>query len=674
MHRIPAPRCARRDRRVASSAWRWMVLALACAVSLSAFAAGGDGELPAVVGRIANVQGALFNAPDAGGGQWTAVGLNYPVTTGDNLWIDGDGHAEIDYGAAQIRIAGDTNLHVSRLDEGQLALFVAAGRLIARLRLLEPGDSARVDTPAAQISLTRPGLYRIDVSPDRTLTTLIVREGEAEVAAPAVRQQVLPGQTATIRDGDAQAVVRNAAGIDGFDAWSADRDRYYDRRGQDAYVSRQMVGAVDLDQYGTWQTYPDCGPVWFPTGVAVDWAPYRYGAWTWLPGWGYTWVDAAPWGYAPFHYGRWTWIDQRWGWCPGAYVVRPIWAPALVAWYGGTGWGYSASYGVPVWGWVPLGWGEPLMPWWHGCGSRCWSRYNRPYHVNVAERPTAPPTHYANWSVPGGLTAVPGAVLAGGKPVPVNLVALAPNATYTPALVSAAPSVEPLPPTSAVLRPGDRVPARASTLQVRPKPRAVVPSDRAVTVPTPAPALLQPAPSRGATPVPAAPASRPAQVPATGATALPAHPRSPAPAAPVERPLPRSGTPAAPTPAVPTLGPPAAPVPTAPGSARAPAPAPAPRPAAPTSSGIPLDRLPAVRAPSSPGAAPGPAAPAAPSAPGGVSRFPVPVTPAPAGAAPQRAPVAPAPSPSVGLAPSVNVPAPVPPLAPAVAAPPPRPN
>ena len=41
-------------------------------------------------------------------------------------------------------------------------------------------------------------------------------------------------------------------------------------RGRSAsYVSNQMVGYADLEQYGTWQTYPDYGAVWFPTAVAA---------------------------------------------------------------------------------------------------------------------------------------------------------------------------------------------------------------------------------------------------------------------------------------------------------------------------------------------------------------------------------------------------------------------
>ena len=40
-----------------------------------------------------------------------------------------DSRAEVDFGAGQFRLAGDTNLHVSRLDDRQFALFVAQGRV-----------------------------------------------------------------------------------------------------------------------------------------------------------------------------------------------------------------------------------------------------------------------------------------------------------------------------------------------------------------------------------------------------------------------------------------------------------------------------------------------------------------------------------------------------------------
>ncbi len=90
------------------------------------------------------------------------------------------------------------------------------------------------------------------------------------------------------------------------------------------------------------------------------------GHWAWIDPWGWTWVDDAPWGFAPFHYGRWAFIGGRWGWCPGPVRVRPVYAPALVAFVGGSNFSVSASFGRgPAVGWVPLGPGEVYAPAYH---------------------------------------------------------------------------------------------------------------------------------------------------------------------------------------------------------------------------------------------------------------------------------------------------------------------
>src|SRR5262249_27720333 len=162
-------------------------------------------------------------------------GQNYPIMSGDNLWIEGDGRAEIDYGSGQLRLAGGTSLHVSRLDDRALTLFVAQGRVILHVRVLEPGESVRIDAPTTQVQLNRSGVYRIDVAPDTQALILVVREGDADVLLAGMAQQVQAGQMVTVMN-PAIAEIREAVGVDGFDTWSADRDRHYDRSRSLAYV------------------------------------------------------------------------------------------------------------------------------------------------------------------------------------------------------------------------------------------------------------------------------------------------------------------------------------------------------------------------------------------------------------------------------------------------------
>src|SRR3546814_1272558 len=50
------------------------------------------------------------------------------------------------------------------------------------------------------------------------------------------------------------------------------------------YVSEEVVGYQDLDQYGDWQDTSECGAVWFPQNVGANWAPYRNGHWAYKIG------------------------------------------------------------------------------------------------------------------------------------------------------------------------------------------------------------------------------------------------------------------------------------------------------------------------------------------------------------------------------------------------------
>ena len=226
--------------------------------------------------------------------------------------------------------------------------------------------------------------------------------GEATGKGPAVR--VNSGQQVRFRnDQTLQHTAINAPAPDGFDDWAQVRDKRLADSLSARYVSPGVIGYQDLDAYGTWQTVAPYGAIWIPTSVPAGWAPYRYGHWAWIAPWGWTWVDDAPWGFAPFHYGRWVSWNGGWGWAPGPLGYwNPYYAPALVGWIGGPGfgigfgwggWGFGIGFGF---GWYPLGWGAPYYPrycgwghggWYHGGG---WVSSGYLHNVNVTN------THITN--------------------------------------------------------------------------------------------------------------------------------------------------------------------------------------------------------------------------------------------------------------------------------------
>jgi hypothetical protein len=316
-------------------------------------------------GRVASLEymtGSISVQPQ-GTGDWVEGSLNRPLTIGDNLWADKDSRAELNVGTGQLRISSETSLTLTNVTNDAVQVQLHQGTLNVHVRKLYGGEVYEVDTPNQAFTVTKDGDYRFDVDPaaDSTVVTVWKGEGEATGQGPAIR--VHAGQQARFTNGNSlTSQIGVAPKPDGFDEWCQVRDKREDNSVSARYVAPGVVGAGDLDEYGTWRQTPDYGPVWVPTAVAPGWAPYSAGHWAWVAPWGWTWVDDAPWGFAPFHYGRWVSFGGYWGWAPGPYYARPYYAPALVAWFGGPGFGIGFGFGGGF-GWCPLGWGEPFFPW-----------------------------------------------------------------------------------------------------------------------------------------------------------------------------------------------------------------------------------------------------------------------------------------------------------------------
>jgi len=195
-----------------------------------------------------------------------------------------------------------------------------------------------------------------------------------------------------------------------------------------------MTGYEDLDQYGQWHYAADYGPVWTPVGVAVGWAPYRIGHWVWIAPWGWTWVEDEPWGFAPFHYGRWAFVGGAWCWAPGPIAVRPVYAPAFVAFVGGAG--FAVGAGGPGVAWFPLAPREVFVPWYRTSPTyvnnvnitntrvtvtQVTNVYNTTI-INNRNTTTMNRVTYVNQRVPNAVTAVSHQTFVNARPVNSNLV------------------------------------------------------------------------------------------------------------------------------------------------------------------------------------------------------------------------------------------------------------
>ncbi len=419
---------------------RTVLLALFGALVLGAVAMPVFADPPGVAGRLSWMQGPVSMQP-GGVDDWVDATLNRPLTTSDRVWADQGARAEISMGNIKARIDQQTSLTITNLDDNITQLELDQGSLFVHVRRLFQDEQVEIDTPNVAFVIDREGDYRFDVDPNSDSTYVSVRRGEGEGTGESDGVHVRSGEQVVFSGGNSgQNQVSQLGDSDDFDQFNMQRNDQQDRSASARYVSPGLVGYEDLDDNGTWSENPQYGPVWRPR-VDAGWAPYRNGHWAWIDPWGYTWVDDAPWGYAPFHYGRWVSIGGGWGWCPGRpqpYVavgyVRPVYAPALVAFIGGGGFGVSVRIGGgggggPV-GWVPLGYGEPYYP-----SYRVSQNYVRNVNVtnthitnitNVTNNYTVinnnnttviNNVHYANQNVRGAVTAVPAGAMASGQSV-----------------------------------------------------------------------------------------------------------------------------------------------------------------------------------------------------------------------------------------------------------------
>ncbi|MDP9262948.1 MAG: hypothetical protein M3O85_01355, partial [Acidobacteriota bacterium] len=322
------------------------------------------------------------------------------------------------------------------LDDRTVQIQLTEGTLDIRVQRLGADEIFEVDTPNQAFSILSPGRYRIQADEDGTSTTVTVRSGEGEATGGGQTYTLLSGQSGTFTGTDSlYGDIYSAGDNDDFDNWGQRRDRHDDESQSARYVSRDVVGYEDLDDYGSWRSDPGYGNVWVPTRVASGWAPYREGHWAWISPWGWTWVDDAPWGYAPFHYGRWVSLGGNWGWVPGPMEFEAVYAPALVVFIGGPQFGNG--YGGNV-GWFPLGPREVYVPGYNA---------SRGYvdRVNISNTTVSTTTittvynsqarnninntdiPYVNRTVRGGVTAVPQSTFTSAQPVARAAVAVSPQ-------------------------------------------------------------------------------------------------------------------------------------------------------------------------------------------------------------------------------------------------------
>jgi hypothetical protein len=348
-----------------------ILLAAVCAFTTHAAADTNDDDRydydeTARVARISLLSGDV-SLKRADQKKWERANLNFPLVEGDRLATGAGARIEIQIDARNfVRLGEYTTVDVVSLRAEGVALSVPEGTVSLRLARF---DAAReyfeIDAPKTTIAAELTGLYRLDVAASGSVRVTARNGARARLYSDNSGFTLRDGRTAELtydNDGEGDWAFIAARDFDTWDRWNDERERYlavrlrYDNR--DRYYDQDVFGAEELDAYGDWVYARDYGYVWRPRLTVInnyyDWAPYRYGRWTWVSPYGWTWVGDEPWGWAPYHYGRWVYHDNSWCWAPRGYYHyqrRSWWRPALVA--------FVFNVNSTHVAWYPLGYHQP---------------------------------------------------------------------------------------------------------------------------------------------------------------------------------------------------------------------------------------------------------------------------------------------------------------------------
>jgi hypothetical protein len=323
--------------------WFSAVLFVFCA--LPAYASGVR------ILRLSLAQGDVQIDRNSGDG-WEQAINNMPVIGGARIYAAEGAKAELEFeDGSSVRLAGPAQISVVELSSSAdgkpvNVIQVASGEVYVNARL-HHHDDFRILAPSGEsFAITKPSHLRFTV--DQQTASLAMMDGEAVVQASQRDAKVRSGETYNYVLGQPDSAASlNSVPQQPEDSWNQQRDSYND---QYASAGAQYSGSddpnaygvADLGAYGSYSDLPGYGEAWQPNGVGPDWSPFDNGAWSYYPGWGWTFVSGYNWGWAPFFYGDWCFVGGRgWWWRPGP-------------WHGGRGIG-GGFHPQPRWAGHPGG-------------------------------------------------------------------------------------------------------------------------------------------------------------------------------------------------------------------------------------------------------------------------------------------------------------------------------
>jgi FecR protein len=334
-----------------------VLLALSALPALAALAAVSP-EVRIV--RLSLAQGDVQMDRNSGDG-WEQAINNMPLSGGARIYAAENSKAELEFeDGSSIRLVGPAQISLIQLSfspDGSPVneIEIGSGLVYVNARLNNHAAFRIKDASGESFAITQPSHLRFKV--EEQVASLSVMDGEVEALSDASNPRIHGGESYNYILGQSGSAARVArVPKEGEDGWNQQRDRYNDQyasagaqySGSD---NPNAYGSADLGYYGSYDTVPGYGEVWQPAGVGPDWDPFGYGAWSYYPSWGWTFVSGYPWGWTPFFFGDWFFIGGRgWCWRPGSWRGPRGGPRGLGGWHprpltaGGPAHGWSAPH------------------------------------------------------------------------------------------------------------------------------------------------------------------------------------------------------------------------------------------------------------------------------------------------------------------------------------------
>ena len=175
--------------------------------------------------RVQYISGEVSVAPSATN-EWTAARVGQPLPSAEHVWTAPNARVEINLGGAFLRMNSEASVTLLAVTNGSVQVGVNQGEVSLSVGRLFRGEIYEIDTPNATLTVTKSGVYRVEVRPNENRTLVTTRKGAIVATGTGAAVTVDSGKQVVFLNGTTlQHTAEKAPTPDGFEDWASVRDK-----------------------------------------------------------------------------------------------------------------------------------------------------------------------------------------------------------------------------------------------------------------------------------------------------------------------------------------------------------------------------------------------------------------------------------------------------------------